>query len=87
MDPKWLVLIGLIITLAGVIVLAWGLIISRKQALNVGVSRFAEESDKKNVSLPNVQNEIRKSRFALIGVILLSIGFLFQIIGNWLTIE
>jgi hypothetical protein len=87
MASKWLVLIGLIIALAGVIILGGGLIISRKHALKVGVSRFAEESDKKNISLPNVQNEIRKSRFALIGVTLLSIGFLFQIIGNWLTIE
>ena len=63
MASKWLVLKGFIIALAGAIILGRGLIISRKQALKVGISRFAEESDKNNVSLPNVQNEIRKSRF------------------------
>jgi hypothetical protein len=84
MNPQWLNLIGLAISLAGAIWLACGLILSRKQALKIGVSRFAEESDEKNICLPHVRDELRESRFALIGVILLAAGFLLQIIASWL---
>lgn len=86
MNPHYLDLLGLIITLIGAIVLAFSLIISQKQALKIGISRIAEESDEKNICLPHVRDELRESRFALIGVILLSIGFLLQIIGNILSI-
>jgi hypothetical protein len=71
MDPKWYDTAGFIIALIGAIILAWGLIISRKQALKVGISRFAEDSEKENVCLPHVRDEIRESRFALVGLILL----------------
>ena len=36
-----------------------------------------------NVNLPHVRNKLRESRFALIGVILLVVGFLLQIAANW----
>jgi hypothetical protein len=80
---QWLDITGLMIALAGVIILTLGLIVSRKQALKIGVSRIAEETDDKNICLPHVRDELRESRFALIGLILLIIGFLLQIIGNW----
>lgn len=80
---KWFDFTGLILSLAGAISLALGLIISRKQALKIGVSRFAEDDDEKNTRLPHVRDELRESRFALIGLILLIIGFLLQIIGSW----
>lgn len=83
MDPKWLDILGLVITMSGAIVLARGLIISKKQALRVGVSRLAEDNDEKNVNLPHVRNKQRESRFALVGMVLLIIGFLLQIAGNW----
>jgi len=83
MDPQWLDLLGLIITLIGAIVFACGLIISRKQALKIGVSRMAEDSDDKNICLPHVRDKIKEARFALIGIVLLAIGFILQLIGNW----
>lgn len=83
MDRKWLNILGLFIAMAGAIVLACGLIISRKQALRVGVSRLAEDTDELNVHLPHVRNKRRESRFALVGMILLVVGFLLQIAGNW----
>lgn len=83
MDPKWLDILGLVIAMSGAIVLACGLIISRTQALTVGVSRVAEDNDEKNACLPHVRNKLRESRFALIGLILLVFGFLLQIAGSW----
>jgi len=82
MNSKWLDLAGLIFALSGAVILAWGLITSRQQALKIGVSRMAEASDDKNLCLPHVRDEMRESRFALIGCVLLTIGFLLQIIGR-----
>jgi hypothetical protein len=83
MDPKWLDILGLVIAMSGAIVLACALIISRKQALRIGVSCLAENTD--DVNLPLVRNKLRESRFALIGLILLILGFLLQIAANWPT--
>lgn len=83
MNPQWLEIIGLFIALAGAVTFAFGLIISRKQALWVGVARMAEDSDEKNICLPHVRDRLRESKYALAGVILLTIGFLLQIVGNW----
>jgi hypothetical protein len=83
MNPQWLNIFGLVLSLVGAISLAFGLILSRKRALGIGVSRMAEDSDDRNICLPHVRDEQRESRFALIGVILLVIGFLLQIIGSW----
>ncbi|MCB0260490.1 MAG: hypothetical protein KDH97_00175 [Calditrichaeota bacterium] len=82
MQNPWLNLLGLIISLCGIIILAAGLIISRRQALKIGVSRMAEDEDQKNIHLPHVRDELRESRFAVLGLLLLVIGFLLQIIGN-----
>lgn len=83
MDPKWLVILGLVIAISGAIVLACALIISRKQALRVGVARVADDDEELNIKLPHVCNKQRESRFALFGMVLLVIGFVLQIAGNW----
>ena len=84
MNPKWLDLLGLIFAMTGTIVLACGLIVSRKQALRIGVSHIADDSDEMNINLPHVCHQLRQSRFALIGLILLIVGFLLQIAGSLL---
>ncbi|HKJ69730.1 MAG TPA: hypothetical protein VKA68_17370 [bacterium] len=78
---KWLNIFGLLITLSGGVMLALGLIITKRKALRIGVSRLAEDSDAINERLPHVQNEIRQSRFAAIGVGLFAIGIILQIIS------
>jgi hypothetical protein len=83
MDPKWLDILGLMVAMSGAIVLACALVISRKQALRVGVARLADDDDEANLKLPHVCRIQRESRFALIGMVLLVIGFLLQIAGNW----
>lgn len=83
MDTKWLDILGLVIAMSGAVVLACALIISRKQALRVGVARMADDNDELNVNLPHVRQKQRESRFALIGMVLLVFGFLLQIAGSW----
>jgi hypothetical protein len=83
MNLQWLNLAGLFFALAGAVVLASGLIISRKRALRVGIPRLAEDTDDSNVNLPHVRHIQRESRSALIGIILLVVGYLLQIVGNW----
>jgi len=84
MNPKWLDILGLVIAMTGAIVLACGLIVSRREALRIGVSHMAQDSDEMNINLPHVCHQLRQSRFALIGLVLLIVGFLFQIAGSLL---
>lgn len=83
-DCKWLDILGLAIAMAGAIVLACALLISRKQALRVGVARVADDNEELNDKLPHVCRKQRESRYALIGMVLLVIGFLLQIAASWL---
>jgi len=84
MNPKWLDILGLVVAMTGAVVLACGLIVSRKEALQIGVSRMAEDADERNIDLPHVRNMLRQSRLALIGLMLLVVGFLLQIAGSFL---
>jgi ABC-type Fe3+-siderophore transport system permease subunit len=83
MDLKWLDILGLVIAMSGAIVLGCAFVISRNEALRVGVSRVADYDDELNVKLPHVCRLQRQSRCALVGVVLLVIGFLLQIAGSW----
>lgn len=83
MDPKWFDILGLVVAMSGAIVLACALFISRKQALRVGVARLADDNDEVNVKLPHVSRKQRESCLAMIGMVLLIIGFLLQIAGSW----
>lgn len=51
MNSKWLDILGLVIAMAGAAVLACGLIVSKKQALRIGVSRVADDTDEVNLAL------------------------------------
>jgi hypothetical protein len=83
LDCKWLDILGLVIAMSGAIVLGCAFVISRKEALRVGVARVADDDDELNVKLPHVRRLQRESRCALIGTMLLVVGFLLQIAGNW----
>jgi hypothetical protein len=83
MDAKLFNLFGLVFCAAGAVILACGLIVPRRRALEVGLPRIAADTDEQNVCLPHVRDRIRESRLALIGVAVMTIGFVLQIIGNW----
>lgn len=84
MNHKVLDIAGLSIALIGAVILAAGLIVTRKRALKIGVSRIAEEEEHQNLLLPHVKDEIRESRFAFIGLVFLIVGFILQILARTL---
>lgn len=84
-DQKLVSIIGLTFDLAGAVLRAWGLFVSKKKALELGVSYWCGDTDEENLKLPPVQNLLRQSCNAKIGVLLLAVGFLLQIIGNLIS--
>jgi len=85
MNYQWLNVLGLLCDLIGAVFLAYGLMISKKQAIELGVSRFCgdEDDDETNLSLPAVRDRVKQSHNAKVGLAFLVFGFLLQIIGNW----
>jgi hypothetical protein len=80
---KWLIIIGLGFQLLGAFFLAYGLILCKKQAIKLGLSRWSADSEEEILKLPQIQDRLKQSRNAGIGIILLSIGFVLQIVGSW----
>ena len=73
---KWLNVAGLIFNLVGAGVIAVGVIASRAAIDRVMASLYSGPH-------PAGQADRRRSRFAILGLGLLCIGFALQIIGNW----
>ena len=82
MNTQWLNIIGLFLDLIGAGILAYVLIISKKSAIELGVSRWGG-TDEENLKLPKVKDRLKQSRNAVIGLIFLSTGFILQIVANW----
>jgi hypothetical protein len=74
---------GLILDRGGCRDTSRGLIISRAQALELGQSAWSSNDDD-NLKLPQVRDRLTQSRNAKIGLSLLTIGFLGQLIANWI---
>jgi hypothetical protein len=80
----WIGEAGLALDIIGALILASGLLIGTKRALELGVtSRLAGTTDEENLQLPQVRDRLKQSRRAKVGVALLVLGFLGQAIGNW----
>jgi hypothetical protein len=78
----WLTVIGLAADIVGAWILAAGLFISKEEAVKLSVTRLAGESVEENLVLPAVQDRLRQSSRARIGVLFLVLGFLLQAIGS-----
>lgn len=82
-DLKWFSVIGIFCDIIGAVVLTYGLIISKKDAIELGISRICGNTDEENLALPQVRDRLKQSRNAKIGMVLLVIGFMLQIVGSW----
>jgi hypothetical protein len=89
---EWVNVVGLACDLLGAAVLAWGLFIDEGEALKLGLSYFdSDESDEpdpdarreKTLTLPPVADRLRQSRRAKAGLVILTAGFVLQIVANW----
>jgi rRNA processing protein Gar1 len=83
-DYKWCTIIGLCLDIIGALFLAFGLIISKRKAVELGVAWLADEENlEENYKTPPVKDRIIQARNARIGIIFLVLGFVLQIIGSW----
>ncbi len=76
---KSLLVAGLILTLIGVVVTAKGVFVSPHDAVQIGVMRFAGETEQQDLNLPAVQNLISQSHYAFVGLIAIAVGTALQI--------
>ncbi len=83
MDPRWLSVVGLMCDMIGAAVLSYGLVISRKKAVELSLPYIAADDLEHNLGHPQAQDRLKQSRNALIGLGFLLLGFLLQILGNW----
>jgi len=73
---------GIIFSFLGSVSLAGGLFITKKEAIELGVSRFSGNIDKENLKLPAVKDRLKQRKYGIIGAILLFIGLVLQLLGR-----
>ncbi len=74
---------GICFDIFGALLILSGVFVTKKKAIEVGVSRFTGETDEENLRLPSVSNLLAQSKIATIGTVLLAIGFILQAIAAW----
>lgn len=80
----WVNVAGLAFDIVGATVLSFGLFLSKAEAIELGLGAgLAGETDEENLRLPAVQDRLRQSRNAKIGLALLVLGFGLQIVAAW----
>ena len=74
-------ILGLILNMLGVYLASKGLMITEKQALQIGVSRWSG-GDEEDLKLPFVQEILKQSKQTKRGLIFMFLGFLLQLISS-----
>ncbi|MDO9640266.1 MAG: hypothetical protein Q7J44_17140 [Pseudotabrizicola sp.] len=72
--------LGLTITLIGAWITARAVILKDADAVHIGVSRLAGETDEENLQMPMVQNLLASSRGARRGLLFIAGGTALQIV-------
>lgn len=83
MDLRWLSTTGLLFEFFGTLSLVTLLFVSKKDALEKGVDRWAADTDEENLELPKVQELLRQSKRAKFGGFLILIGVVVQVFAIW----
>ena len=65
----------------GSISLAKGLLISKKQAIELCVSRFCGSNDEENLKLPAVKDRLNQRNWGITGIIFLVMGLVLQLMS------
>jgi hypothetical protein len=77
---EWVTVVGLVLDIIGAAVLSYGLIVRESAAIKLSLSTRGVKPDREH---PQVQDRMRQSRNAAIGLVLLVAGFTLQIIAAW----
>ena len=72
--------LGLAITLVGAWITARAVILKQADAINIGVPRWAGDTDEENLKMPMVQNLLASSRGARRGLLFIAGGTALQIV-------
>jgi len=73
-----------ILNFVGAIVVGFGLLISKKQAVKLGVSRYGG-SDEENAKLPAVQDRIKQRNLTIVGLLILFVGLVLELASTYLS--
>jgi hypothetical protein len=82
-NRAWFIVVGTCFSVIGTAVLAWGLIISDRDASELGVSYLPAGNQKDVLNLPPVADRRRQSRNARWALLLMVIGAALEIWGAW----
>ena len=82
-DSRWFSVVGLVFDICGAFVLTKAVIVSKHDAVELGVMNLSGNTEEENLTLPAVQDRLKQARFAKIGLALLFVGFALQLIGSW----
>jgi hypothetical protein len=82
-DPRWIASVGLLCDVAGGIYLAKALLISKDDAVELGVAHQRSMVPEANLTKAPVADRLKQSRNATIGLPLLVFGFLLQLLATW----
>jgi hypothetical protein len=83
---EWVNVVGLACDLIGAGVLAWGLFIDEDEALKLGSPYWVNgtpEGRAQDLKIPPVQDRLRQSHRAKVGLFILGVGIVLQIVANW----
>ena len=79
----WLNVAGVLLNLLGGWILASILILNEDKALDYGTSKWASKEREVNLRLPLVRLLLAQSRRTIVGMSVVSLGYVLQIVGNW----
>jgi len=79
--PNWFSIAGLILAFTGSAVLAWGLFISKDDAIKLGSSYWSGGTEEEQLKIPPVADRLRQSTKAKLGVAFIALGTVLQIVG------
>ena len=86
-EPRWFTVVGLAFDMAGVVVIAIGVVAFKKQLVEQhkesGAARYGGPSDETVQKWEAFKDRLRQSKTAWWGAVLLFVGFALQVYGGW----
>lgn len=73
-----------ILNFIGAIVVGLGMLISNKQALDIGVAKYASDKEEENMQLPAVKDKLKQRKLTIIGLVILFVGLILELASVWI---
>ena len=79
----WVNLVGLVFSAVGAVVIVSGVIVRGVDAVEAVTFGLAGDTPEENLAQPAVQDRLRQSRRAVIGLAFFAVGFVLQAVAAW----